>query len=119
MHEAGQCVYLFTSLVTFSLTHLHVCALVSFGQAQLLTLLPQLLIAVAAAVDIALASQLNPKVQSIPWASIVCTWERDGAGGYQDAVHKGRMCLQHVLAGLEVSKDAYSYHYAGDKGWAG
>ena len=74
----------------------------------------QIVVAVAAAVELALASQLNPKARSIPWANMACTWQRDADGGFADAVHRSRLFCQHTLAGLEVSKDAYMFHYAGD-----
>ena len=75
--------------------------------------------ALGSAVDGVMASHLNPKTPAVVWDQLLVKWQASTEAGYLDNPQKSRQCVQYVLGGVDAAGTNYSYHYSGDKGWAG
>ena len=88
---------------------------------MLLALTPfllQLLGGLSLNVEAVLATLLNNKNETVAWPSCSGTLEKD-VTGYTDSSHRARTCALNNAAGLVLSKDVHTFHYAADKGYAG
>ena len=66
-----------------------------------------------------MASHMNPKKQRVKWDSATFSWDNCTDDGPGDIAKRSRMCAEAVMAGLQVSSNSYTFHYACDKGFAG
>ena len=103
------------SLCVRCLSHLNALSC----QAALTGLLPWILHSVAMGIELVTASHLNEKKEHITWRSLTMAWDNAAGAGYTSALHQSRACAQHVDAGLALCEGQYSFHYTGDKGYAG
>ena len=78
-----------------------------------------LLHSVAVGIEMVAAFHLNEKKQHIKWKALTMTCDNADGAGYTAPSLQSRACAQHVVAGLVVCDEQYSFHYTGDKGYAG
>ena len=72
----------------------------------------------ALAIEGVAASHMNPKKDRVNWCQ--CSFEWNLVGGDSASVHtRARQCAEAVLATRMACSNEHSFHYAGDKGYAG